>query len=123
MTVKVIISESHTLGEEQRSILDREFPGKWETLQVPASGWSLEEMQTVAGRHFRNGDIAVFVSPVPALLSRLAFSAGAWSESSNNPDSIFCGKVLVFHNDNREAKELPNGKIVHTVASTGWQLV
>ena len=31
--------------------------------------------------------------------------------------------VSVFHNDNRVAKELPNGKIVHVIAETGWILV
>jgi len=31
--------------------------------------------------------------------------------------------VHIFHNDNREKKELPNGKIIHTVAQKGWVLV
>jgi hypothetical protein len=29
----------------------------------------------------------------------------------------------VFHNDRREKKELPNGKVIMTVAKEGWELV
>ena len=32
-------------------------------------------------------------------------------------------QVLVFHNDKRQKRELPNGKIISVVAETGWQLV
>lgn len=32
-------------------------------------------------------------------------------------------KVLIFHNDNREKKELPGGKVVSVVSQTGWQLI
>ena len=28
-----------------------------------------------------------------------------------------------LHNDRREKKELPNGKVIMAVAQTGWQLV
>ena len=31
--------------------------------------------------------------------------------------------VLVFHNDRREKKELPDGLIIQVVAREGWQLV
>jgi len=32
-------------------------------------------------------------------------------------------RIRVLHNDNRQKKELPNGKIIMTVAETSWQLV
>jgi uncharacterized protein (DUF111 family) len=46
----------------------------------------------------------IFVSPIPALMKLMRH----WK---------------VFHNDNREKKELPNGKIIMTVAKKGWVLV
>lgn len=51
----------------------------------------------------------VFVSPVPVLLAKLSASQVV--------------KVHVLHNDNREKKELPNGKIISVVAKEGWELV
>ena len=50
----------------------------------------------------------MFASPVPALIA-LAQRAGV--------------EVKVLHNDKREKKELPNGKIIMTVAQAGWVIV
>lgn len=55
------------------------------------------------------GSPVIFVSPIPYLIKFLAGSTGT--------------DVYVFHNDNREKKELPDGRIIQTVAKTGWQLV
>jgi len=55
----------------------------------------------------RSGNTIVFVSPIPYMVKELAKDAN----------------VLVFHNDRREKKQLPNGKIIQVVAETGWQLV
>jgi len=83
-------------------------------MNVPANGWTLQEMD-----HVLNGidwDFCgdfVFVSPIPYLIKILSLRAAM----SLNFD------VYVFHNDNREKKELPNGKVISVVASEGWQLV
>ena len=125
--VYVIINEQHVLFDEQVNLLDKKF-GKdgWEFLKVPAAGWSLEKQRDVVKKYFQRGEIAVFASPVPYLLSTLSWSAGAWANCHGNnvPDNFaFCKDVLVFHNDTREKKELPGGKIVQVVAAKGWQLV
>lgn len=129
-TTKVILNESHSLMEDQVRVLDEKFgEGNWEILPVPAEGWTLSEMREVA--HSLKGDV-VFASPVPVLLSILSRESGAYYERMveglDHPrNSIAITRVLVLHNDRRDAKEirLPNGetKLVHTVAKTGWTLV
>jgi hypothetical protein len=32
-------------------------------------------------------------------------------------------EFFVLHNDRREKKELPNGKVIMTVAKEGWMIV
>ena len=128
----VFINEQHRLLDEQHQLLDENF-GDWDTCSIPSTGWTLDQQKEVSQRYFKSPhagglgyDAAVFASPVPWLLSRLSFAAGAWSwgESINHSaDELLCGVVYVFHNDRRVAKELPNGKVVHTIAPTGWQLV
>jgi hypothetical protein len=129
MKAMVFINEQHKLLPEQKKILDMKYWDNWELFSVPAEGWTLKEIDKIA-ETFQSGEIAIFVSPIPALISRLAFSSGAWSfeESINHqPDSVYCGGVWVFHNDHRVSKEVPDGKggvrIIKTVAPTGWQLV
>jgi hypothetical protein len=104
----VVINEQHNLMEDQVRILNEEFD-EYELLKVPAVGWTLPEINQVADD--LAGKTAVIVSPVPALIKLLAMQA---DEDEN---------IFVFHNDNREKKELPSGKIVMTVAAEGWVLV
>jgi hypothetical protein len=103
-----IINETHELMAEQRNILNKTF-STWETISVPSAGWTLEEMKQNVSEMKRSGNTIVFVSPIPFMLKELAKDANV--------------NVLVFHNDNRKKKELPNGKIIQVVAETGWQLV
>lgn len=107
-SVEVIINQNHKLMPEQEQILNQSFPHGWWFYNVPASGWSLEDIKEVAKD--LSGKIVVFVSPVPYLIKLLSL------DRENT-------KVFIFHNHFREKKELGNGKIIHTVASTGWQLV
>jgi hypothetical protein len=51
----------------------------------------------------------VFASPIPALIKKATLEFGGW--------------VKIFHNDHREKKELPNGRIIMVVAQEGWELV
>jgi len=123
--VYVIINEQHKLFAEQEELLNQKFDG-WEFLKVPAEGWTIEQQRTIVKTHFQRGETAVFASPVPHLLSTLSWSAGAWANCCGNhiPDNFaYCREVWVFHNDVREKKELPNGKIIQVVAEKGWQLV
>ncbi len=118
----VVINESHKLLVEQAEILNKEYD-KIEYLKVPASGWTLEDMDEdilPRLRHYlhNEGDI-VFVSPIPYLIKSL--SGEYWFHIGQGYNPIGC--VRIFHNDKREKIELPNGKIIHKVADTGWRLV
>ena len=136
MKTVIIINEQHSLLSEQREILEKRF-GRWETVEVPAEGWSLEEMKEVReeilkkfGWKFDEVSMTqpanpegavVFVSPVPYLLKLLSRDT---LRGDHNGYAVNCGvRVSVFHNDNRKKKELPNGKIINTVAQRGWKLV
>ena len=123
--VTIVINEQHALLPDQEKVLAEKFGrGTWSTLSVPASGWTLEEMRVLADR-FNTGTV-VFLSPVPALLLILADKAGYQAGvdmGSGVPPQEPPLNVMVFHNDHRVARELPGGKIVHTVSPDGWILV
>ena len=123
--VKVIMNEQHKLMEEQIKILNERFGESWEIYPVPEKGWSLEEMKRVY-EELKSGYVIVFASPIPYLIMKLAHDEGYYIAASENPlygATYTSSTVLIFHNDKREKKELPNGRIVHVVAQTGWQLV
>lgn len=98
----VVINEQHSLLEEQQGIIDN-FQNV-EFYKVPATGMTAGDMIYQSMR-FVNDNV-VFVSPVPYMLGLLAHNC--------------TGEVYVMHNDNREKKELPNGKVISVVAKTGW---
>jgi len=108
MKNQVIINEQHTLLQDQVDLLNHVYGvGMWERLDVPASGWTKDEMEAVVAENGHNN--LIFASPIPLLIGMVA--------AKNN------GKQFaVLYNDRREKKELPNGKIIMTVAQTGWQL-
>ena len=115
----VIINEQHSLFPEQKEILNKEFDS-WSFIPVPAEGWTLDEMKKKMEEWsflmFKDEvNVFVFASPIPVLIKHM-------TEISYN---TFHGKssVKVFHNDHREKKELPSGKIIQTVSATGWQLI
>jgi len=122
----VIINEQHKLLDEQKKILEEKYK-VYEVLQVPAQGWTLQEMDKVidklTSKEIRDGkrflDV-VFVSPIPYLIMELTRKEVEWMPEYAEETGI---KVKVFHNDNRIKKELPNGKIIQAVAETGWQLI
>jgi hypothetical protein len=99
----VLLNEQHSLMDEQATILNSLFD--WTIKPVPSSGWSLSQMREVIQELKSFDGEVVFASPVPALLMGME------------------GRGFLFHNDHREKKELPNGKIIMAVAQTGWQLV
>lgn len=108
--VTIVINESHTLFPEQETLL-RGY--NVEVLKVPAQGWDLQQIKLIAGN--LTGKQVIFASPVPALMSVL--------QTSEDTTGTHRVPFKVFHNSVREKKELPNGKIIQTVASTGWTIV
>lgn len=125
----VIMNENHTLLPEQERILKEMFPDlEPEFLFAPATGWTKEEMDKIVasfreaaiGSDYYHTQDVVFVSPIPYLLRELtraevSINTGIWVDTG-----IW---VSVFHNDRREKKELPDGRVIQVVAQEGWQLV
>ncbi len=133
MKTAVFINQQHELSDEQFGMLDGKFGGDWDLVKVPAQGWSLTEQRQVAMKYFRpawdgglNYEQACFVSPVPYLLKHLSWEAGANSsaqEINHCVSSTICKACWTFHNDRREKKVLPDGRVIHTVSQTGWEIV
>jgi len=105
----VVLNEQHQLMEDQIRILDERFTADgWEIYPVPSTGWTLKQMCVMAKEELYTREV-VFASPIPALMKIL----NNW-ESDN---------WYVMHNDRREKKELPNGKIIMTISPEGWEIV
>lgn len=111
--VQVVINSAHNLMPDQVRVLDESFRQGWERYNVPESGWTLEQIREDVLPELETA-VTVFASPVPALILLLAGSRAGHG-------------VYVFHNDNRVAREVPDGKggvkVIHTVAPDGWVLV
>jgi hypothetical protein len=117
---KVIMNEQHSLLPEQEALLNDKFGKAWEILPIPASGLKLAEMKELAKELSRVE--TVFCSPIPALMILVA-GEHHYDACQCDGGCFFKLPMWVFHNDRRVAKELPNGKVIHTVAKEGWQLV
>ncbi len=111
--IVVIKNETHQLFDEQQMLIEQLATNADEikVLEVPADGWDLQEMNRVLENFesYPNDTKFVFISPIPSLLKETAKRYG--------------DRTLVFHNDHREKKELPGGRIIQVVASKGWQLL
>ena len=108
LVVLVIINEQHSLLPDQETKLNEKFgEGSWEKLNVPANGWTCGEQEAKLGEIGKD-DILVFASPLPLMLLREAQEGR---------------ETFVFHNDLREKKELPDGKVIFTVAKSGWEIL
>ena len=117
----IVMNESHSLLPEQEKILGMEYEG-FDILPVPSQGWTLSEMidqiNQLHEKACREKLDIVFVSPIPLMIRELTEMAMCSKGSGKKRY-----RVKLFHNDNRIKKELPNGRIIQTVAETGWQLV
>jgi len=125
MNPLVIINEQHTLLDVQNELLLNKFGvDGWNTLPVPAKGWTREEMDAVMASDIFKTKTVVFVSPIPYLIKMLTAAAMANMHLPNiiTKYSRTVESVLLMCNDTREKRELPNGKIIFTVAKTGWYL-
>ena len=125
MNPLVIINEQHTLLDVQNEILLNRFGvDGWNTLPVPARGWTQEEMDAIMASDIFKTKTVIFISPIPYMIKMLTAAAMA---NMHLPSIITrysrtVESVLLMCNDTREKKELPNGKIIFTVAKTGWYL-
>lgn len=120
--VVVVMNEQHTLIAEQERILNESFES-YEFLHSPASGWTIEEMNEKI-KELQQADIVVFVSPIPYLIKRLSYSEGYNAAYEPPfPPHPHVPRVLIFHNDRREKKELPDGRVIQVIAQTGWRLI
>ena len=121
----VIINEAHSLLEEQEKILKEKF-GTYSFLYVPKDGWSKEDqLRIVSSILEEQGGNIIFVSPVPVLLAYIGFYKG-YGKAGLDRGLPYIGigiNLYLFHNDRREKKELPDGRIIQVVSQTGWQLV
>jgi hypothetical protein len=117
---KVIINEQHTLMAEQRQILDTKYD-KWEFVKVPAEGWTLNEQKEQSQKLQSDSVDIIFASPVPYLLCSCTYLFGFSMGMEYCPSPA--SEVLIFHNDIREKKEIPGGRIINVVSQTGWVLV
>lgn len=119
----IVINKQHTLLPQQESLLREAYPEGYEVISVPAEGWTVKEQNSIwCGLCIRAekevlGDL-VFVSPVPYLMALAAYNNGV--VILGVPLNV---RVGIMHNEHREKKELPNGKIISVVSSEGWKLV
>ena len=116
----VIMNEAHSLLPEQEKILGMVYEG-FDIFPVPAQGWDIGEMIDKINQFHKKAckekfDI-VFVSPIPLMIRELTEMAMCPNSGRRRY------RVKLFHNDRREKKELPGGKIIQVVAKEGWQLV
>lgn len=128
MKAIVIINEQHSLLSDQNRILNSYFDS-YELYKVPAEGWSIKQMNEqvdndIIQENYNYSKAIVFASPVPYLLAHCASVSGRIDTAREDyglaiPELY----VYLFHNDKREKKELPNGKVISVVAKEGWQLV
>ena len=119
----VIINEQHSLFPEQVELLKEEF-GQYAMYTIPKEGITLAEQIKLADELTHDPMDVVFASPVPALLKMLSVKTGIQYGLAIANDEEYNGTIVyIFHNDKREKKELPNGKIISIVAQTGWDIV
>lgn len=90
---------------------------------MPAEGWNIEEQNRIGNELSKDPRDKIMASPVPYLLFILATNRGINSEMDPGRQIIYEGGLYLLHNDRREKKELPSGKIVNVVAKDGWVLV
>lgn len=119
----IIINEQHSLLPQQEQLIRKKLGQEIELKKIPSEGINRQEIEELAKELglLHNVNIVV-LSPIPLLLARLAYYSGVYDTlamyggSPGNP-------VYILHNDKREKKELPNGKIISVTAQEGWELI
>ena len=103
MKAIVVINETHSLMEEQETILNTKY-SSWERYDIPSQGLDKRGLIKLSEELNKKNEEIVMLSPIPLLMKLVK-------------------EYKIFHNDNRTKKELPNGKIIMTVAQEGWELL
>jgi len=115
MDINVILNKQHKLLPDQERVLADIF-GKdsWTIVSIPEAGLTANQQEelvrTLTG-------VVVFAS-CPPVMVKVAVEAA--TSTIDGEDWIY--EVLVFGNDVREKKELPNGRVISVMAQTGWYL-
>lgn len=113
METYLVINEAHTLLPDQvRELREKGFDN-YEEIRIPKEGWDARTRLSRAHEWAGRGGRYIFVSPEPVILGRMAYFAAFRKDVA----------VYVFSNDRRVKKELPDGRIVQTIAPAGWRLV
>ena len=123
MITTIIINEQHSLLPVQKKLLEDTF-GSWETLLVPSTVWNKDEQEAICSRL---EGVVIFISPIPYMIKLLSMDAAANVCCVHNKGDGLSGisnieKVFIMSNDVRDKKELPNGRVIYTVAKEGWYL-
>ena len=113
--VRYVINKAHSLMVEQEQILNSLISEGDDLIRVdvPEEGLTLEQQIELSHSlmdEMNGDDYLIFVSPIPCMIGYICSTI----ESSKN--------ILIFGNDKREKKELPNGRIVQVISKTGWYL-
>ena len=117
----VVINEQHNLLPQQQKIITTELGDNIELMKIPAEGINRQQIEKMVGELDSLTNVNIIVlSPIPLLLARLAHISGAIQITQ---DGMTTNRVWILHNDRREKKELPNGKIISVVAQEGWELI
>lgn len=121
-----VINEQHALLPAQETALNalaEHLELETEKVEVPAEGLNVTEILSLAQK--LEEQYVVIVSPIPLLVARLGWKCGfekGWTyvdHANHTPQT----HAWIMHNDKREKKELPNGKVISTIAQTGWVLL
>ena len=122
MRTIIIINEQHSLLPQQSELIRKELGEEIELKKIPAEGINRGEIEAMAEDLNRLSNINIVVlSPIPLLLGRLAHT----SEEIDGRYDCVCprNRIYILHNDQREKKEIPNGKVISVVAQEGWVLI
>jgi hypothetical protein len=111
----IVINEQHKLLPIQDYLLRIYCGDSWETFTVPAGGMTIAEQVDAATGLVGKYDRVIFVSPVPVMLAKAVYWATVFHEDLGR-------EVWVFVNERREKKELPDGRVISTLAQDGWEL-
>lgn len=120
----VIINEQHSLLPQQEEVIKKELGGEIKLHKIPAEGINQKQIEDLAeslNNPVNSNKNIIVLSPIPLLLARLSHHAGML-------DAMYDGTckrnhVYILHNDLREKKELPDGRVVSAIAKDGWKLI
>ena len=141
---KVIINEQHSIMEEQDKLIrqklgnlelidnpnmtemvsDEGIVGNYEVVKIPGNGLTRPEIEKLTNKlaydAIIRGEDIVVMSPIPLLLGKLAAEVARYDAEYVTG---LTGGIYILHNDKREKKELPDGRVLSAIAQTGWELI